>query len=227
MPCKQWNDDWIARLYGELDPAEERALDEHLERCAACRETLDGLGASRELLREAAPEVPATPRVVVLRPRPVWSTAWAFAAGAVCALLLFGLGFLAGPRWMSTGAASGRQPAQVALTPQAERTEQPAVADVTPTRSEPDPELREDLFALRERLEQLEAQPPDAALTPDQFSAALDRLERRFQQERVRDLEYVIRSITASELRTGTWMDQTNEALTLLALRQDPRFSEQ
>mgnify|MGYP000175698820 CR=1 FL=1 len=27
MACKHWNDDWVARLYGELDPGEERALE--------------------------------------------------------------------------------------------------------------------------------------------------------------------------------------------------------
>ena len=42
----------------------------------------------------------------------------------------------------------------------------------------------------------------------------------------MRDLEYVVRSITASELHTGNWMDQTDNALTLLAMQQDPRFSE-
>ena len=227
MPCKQWNDGWIGRLYGELEPAEERVLEEHLEGCAACRETLDELAASRELLREAAPEVPATPRVVVLRPRPIWPTAWAFAGGAVCALVLFTVGFFAGPRWMGTGAEPIEQRAVVVSEPDGDPVESLAGSDAIPASSEQETALREDVLALQQRLERLEEQPHGETLTADQFRAALERMERRFQQERVRDLEYVVRSLSASEVRTGTWMDQTQEALTLLALRQDPRYSEQ
>jgi predicted transcriptional regulator of viral defense system len=87
--------------------------------------------------------------------------------------------------------------------------------------------MEQDLLALRQRLEHLENRPSEDGLTPEQLRAELDRLERRFRQERVRDLEYVVRTLTASEHRVGTWMDQTQEALTLVALRQDPRFSEQ
>jgi hypothetical protein len=226
MPCKQWNDGWIAKLYDELEPADERALDAHLERCAACRETLEELRASHELLQEASPEVPAAPRVVVLRPRPIWSSAWAFAAGAACALLLFGLGFVAGPRWTGTGDGPPQELAQTDATQMHRPAEQTALADTTPVVFEPTGELRDDLFTIEQRLARLEEQPVEDALTPVLLRDELDRLERRMNQERVRDLEYVIRSLTASELRTGTWMDQTQDQLTLLALRQDPRFNE-
>ena len=60
---------------------------------------------------------------------------------------------------------------------------------------------------------------PDMAL-------ALEGLERRVNRERAEDLEYVMRSLTAAEMRTGSWMDQTEDALTMLAMRQDPRFTE-
>jgi len=226
MPCKQWNDGWVAQLYGELEPAEERALAAHLERCAACRTTLEELRASHELLQEASPEVPAAPRVVVLRPRPIWSGAWAFAAGAACALLLFGLGFVAGPRWTGTGDDPPQELAQVDSTQTPASVERTPLDDTTPVVLQPTPELRDDLFALEQRLARLEEHPSDDALTPVQLREELDRFERRVNQERVRDLEYVIRSLTASELRTGTWMDQTQDAITLLALRQDPRFNE-
>jgi len=227
MPCKNWKDDWIATLYGELEPAEQKVLDGHLRDCAACRETLEELQASRNLLHELAPEVPATPRVVVLRPRPFWTTAWTFAAGAACALLLFGLGFFAGPRWTRT--AEGPGPAAAAAQPAraGEPTRETADADALPVSTAGEVEVREDLSALRERLERLENRPREETFTPEEFQTALDRLERRFRQERVADLEYVVRSLTASEQRVGTWMDETQEALTLVALRQDPRFSEQ
>lgn len=226
MPCKQWNDGWVAQLYGELEPAEERALAAHLERCAACKTTLEELRASHELLQEASPEVPAAPRVVVLRPRPIWSNAWAFAAGAACALLLFGLGFMAGPRWTATGDGPSPQVAQADTTQIPASPESASIGETTPVLFQTTPELQDDLFALEQRLAKLEEQPSDDALTPALLREELDRLERRFNQERVRDLEYVIRSLTASELRTGTWMDQTQDAITLLALRQDPRFNE-
>ena len=69
-----------------------------------------------------------------------------------------------------------------------------------------------------------EARP--SSLTSAQFRTELERLEHRVNQERVDDLEYVVRSLSAAEQRTGTWMEQTQDALTLLALRQDPRYSE-
>jgi hypothetical protein len=226
MPCKQWKDEWVAQLYGELEAAEERALAAHLERCAACRTTLEELRASHALLQAASPEVPAAPRVVVLRPRPFWNSAWAFAAGAACALLLFGLGFVAGPRWTTTGDDSSQQLAQTDPNQLPASARPTPLDDSTPAVSEPSPELRDDLFAIEQRLARLEERPSEDVLTPAQLREELDHLERRFNQERVRDLEYVIRSLTASELRTGTWMDQTQDAITLLALRQDPRFDE-
>lgn len=226
MPCKHWNDDWIAHLYGELPASEERPLAAHLERCAECRAALDELRDTRELLREAAPEVPVAPRVLVLRPRPIRASAWAFAAGAACALLLFGLGFVAGPRWT---AARDSTPATVARADDpspATAAEEPG-ADAAPVSLEASPELYEDVQAIEQRLARLEARPGDEALSVAEFHEGLAELERRFNRERVRDLEYVVRSLTASELRTGTWMDQTENALTMLALRLDPNVNEQ
>jgi hypothetical protein len=51
-------------------------------------------------------------------------------------------------------------------------------------------------------------------------------MKRRIDRERQDDLELLMRSLTASELRTGSWIDETREALQVIALRQDPRFSE-
>lgn len=212
MACNEWNDEWVAELYGELEPAQREALEAHLAACSACRTTIDGLRETRQALHEAAPLVPATPQVVVLRPRPFWSGAWSFAAGAACALVLFGAGFVTGPRWM------GDQPEAATL-----RSE---TTPATPAHDETSNSVQDEIDALRQRLAQLEQAPETAKMTPDQFQQALDRLEQRFHRERAQDLEYVVRSLTASEVRTGTWMDQTNEALTMLALRQDPRFAE-
>jgi hypothetical protein len=216
MACKQWNDAWIARLYDELSESEESELASHLERCADCRETLEALRASRELLQEAAPEVPSAPRVIVLRPRPVWPGVWSFATGGVCALVLFSLGFWAGPRWTSGAPATLPVEARV-------ENAQPSSADLT----EEPRYSAEDLLALERRLDALEQRSaPDEEPAQLAFQEEIEDLETRFNERRAADLEQVIRTLAASELRTGTWMDQTQDVLTLLAMRQDPRFSE-
>jgi hypothetical protein len=188
MGCKHWKNDWVARLYDELEPDEERRLVAHLEDCAECRATLEGLNSSRELLEEGAPRVPATPRVVVLQSRWSWPSLGAFAAGAACAALVFGLGWFRGPAQNET----------LEL-------------------------LKNDLFAMTERVRQLEG---NRDVTPAAMRKELDNLERRLTRERVRDLEQVVLSFTAAERRTGNWMDQTDNRLVLLALRQDPSLRE-
>jgi hypothetical protein len=77
---------------------------------------------------------------------------------------------------------------------------------------------------MNERLARLEG---SRQLTPADLRKELDTLERRLNRERVLDLQQVMRSFAAVELHTGSWMDQTDDRLAMLALRQDPRFSEQ
>jgi hypothetical protein len=80
-------------------------------------------------------------------------------------------------------------------------------------------------------VERLEAAVPERAtapstpafLTRSDLRHELDALERRVQRDRVSDLQYVLRSLAASEVRTDTWIDHTQEAIALLALSQDPR----
>ena len=40
MPCTQWNERLIERLYGEIAPEDDRAVSAHLDTCADCRSTL-------------------------------------------------------------------------------------------------------------------------------------------------------------------------------------------
>lgn len=205
MPCKDWKDEWVAHLYDELDSVEQGALDVHLERCAECRATIDQLSHTRRILLGSAPAVPVAPRVVVLKPRASWSTAWAFASGVAAAVLIFALGVF------------------VARGPQAE----PASSETLQASAEHVADLRNQLAAMQARLEQFESGPaPDANLTDDQLRVALDRLERRVNRSRAEELDYLMQSITASELRTGQWIGENRQALNMLALRQDPRFRE-
>ncbi|MFN0243592.1 MAG: zf-HC2 domain-containing protein [Planctomycetota bacterium] len=94
------------RLYGELDPAESRALDEHLRDCEECRqfasELEHGLGRVVAVRTSARDELPpdwaerlqaATRDVATTAPRPSvaperLSPWWAAAAGIAAGLLL-------------------------------------------------------------------------------------------------------------------------------------------
>jgi len=70
MSCDKWQEAIVGRLYGEIDPAEDRALESHLATCVACRVALEGLGRLRVVLRDNEPEVERPPRVVVSATRP-------------------------------------------------------------------------------------------------------------------------------------------------------------
>ena len=85
MACTEWKDEWVASRSGELDSDEQGRVDRHVVSCATCRQTLDELSASRELLQQSAPPLPAAPSVIVLQPRRTRQPMWAFAAGLACA----------------------------------------------------------------------------------------------------------------------------------------------
>ena len=57
MSCERWQEAMAGRVYAENEPAEDRALESHLESCGACRAALDDLRRVRVLLRENEPEV--------------------------------------------------------------------------------------------------------------------------------------------------------------------------
>ena len=165
VSCKHWKNDWVAHMYGELEPAEERELARHLVICTACRETLDGLETSRQLLQDGAPHVPAAPRVVVLQPRWSWSPIRSFAAGVACAILVFGLGLFAGP-WLLDDSA---RPDRVA-----------AIEPVLAVESEPIPatdqtlqDFKNDFFAMNERL--ADVAEPVTDLDPASFGRQIVR----------------------------------------------------
>lgn len=209
MSCEHWQDEWVARLYDELEPAAARACDAHLAGCAACRATMDRLSSARAALRECESAVPIAPRMTVLAPRRAPHLVWTFAAGAACAMLAFALGLYAGPRIGPFAVPAPQQAAgpgdEAPLT----------LADVS---REVQRQLEQRQQGVDQRLTALENR-PDAR-------DEMQRFEARLATERERDLQAVLRSMTASELRTGTWMNETREALQVLAMRQDPRFLE-
>jgi anti-sigma factor RsiW len=91
-----------------------------------------------------------------------------------------------------------------------------------------------DTQPLEQRIAQLEAAPAkkaavddeDAVMTRARFDDEMRRISRRQRRERAEDLDYLLRYLEASEQRTGTFMDNTQEALAYLALRGDPRVRE-
>ena len=204
MPCKEWNEQWVAKLYDELGPEEDRRMTRHLESCEDCRRAIDELGQSREMLKASSPYVPASPRVVVLRPSGLRQPLWAFASGLAAALLVFAVGLGVGYQ-----ALSGEPNDEV-------------------------PQLEARIDALEAQLIQQatsakETAPPEtlqAAVTRDQFEDGLRRLEQRVNFERARDMEFLLGEMTAVEWRAGKWVDETREAVQLAFLQSDPRFNE-
>ena len=219
MPCNEWNEQWVAKLYAELDPEEDRLLTRHLESCEECRHALDELSQSRELLQASSPYVPASPKVVVLRPSGLRQPVWAFASGLAAALLVFAVGLGVGYNALSAAPSDELPQLQARIVSDAE------------ARS-----------ALEARIDALEAQlvqqasatpvemtPPEtmqAMVSQDQLDDGLRRLEERVNYDRVRDMEFLMGEMTAVEWRAGKWVDETREAVQLAFLQSDPRFNE-
>ena len=209
MACNEWNDAWVAQLYGELEPAEENRLNEHLVDCGDCRARIAGLTESRALLRDAAPEVPAAARVIVMQPRRAIQPVWAFAAGMTCAMLIFALGLVVGPR-IAGGPVS----------------EPDALADFVPLA-----EYERSRQQLESRLDGLQGRPvalqqPATVLTRDQLQDELTHLQRNIQVGRARDFQFLLEEISAAEWRTGSEIDRNRFALQSLALANNPYVSE-
>ena len=217
MSCNAWNDQWVARLYDELDPDEERSLSRHLAGCESCRDTLEELERSRTLLRESVPIVPTAPRAVVLRASPVGRPVWAFAAGLAAALAIFAVG-----AWSGIGTSASSDPAAVEVD----------------TRLAADRTARE---TLERRIGMLEAELarrsaaqeswPGATraaqcVTADELAQGLTRLEQRVKYDRLEDVEFLLGEMHAVERRAAGWVDDTREAVRLVALSNDPRLSE-
>lgn len=224
MSCGRWKELWVERLYAEISPEDDARLSSHLAECAACREEFDGLSTTRAILRDAAPRVPATPRVVVLGRSARRSPAWAMAAG------LAGFGLLAGLAlsWAWQARTAADQLAQE-LARREHRTDAPALA--LASSDEIDRRVREGIeryLAGREPAAAMaSASPAHAApLTRDELNLLLDRYDRKVHRERANDLRYVLDEIAGIEARTTERLGETQQAIRYVALANDPRLSE-
>ena len=221
MSCTTWNESLIGRLYGEIGADDDAALDLHLASCASCRETLDELRSVRTLMRENEPVIARAPRVVVLRDRARFRP-------ALLAASLLGTAILAGG---GVGAGyvlgSGRQAAAPAAS---------AAAAAASTEELVRREVDRRLATLSDGRKVVTgptsagavADPSaDRPLTAKAFGTELAKFERRLNDTRTADLEYVLDQIAASEFRVGTRLGKTNDALRSVALASNPYVTEQ
>jgi anti-sigma factor RsiW len=212
MPCDNYRARLVALLYDDIDASDRADVASHLGSCAVCRESLAALDATRDALREAAPEVPRAPRVLVVGRRGAWSRpGLAFAAGVVGAVLAAGGG--------AAGYAYGIGRA-TAVPP----TNPEIAAGVVEREVDRRWQALEASLAAS-RPAQGAAVPP--AITKGDLEAALRRLERKIDGSRASDLEYMQNLVTASERRTGGWIGETQKALRYVALANNPALSEQ
>ena len=60
-PCQEYKERLILDVYGELDPYEQSALEEHFELCEGCRRERDRLILFVQQLRNAIPKPSLSP----------------------------------------------------------------------------------------------------------------------------------------------------------------------
>ena len=206
MSCDRWTEEIVAHLYGE--ESDGQALAAHLDGCAACRARLEELRGALGLLREATPAVPRAPRVVLLAPRSRVRPWVAFAGGAMAAGLIFALGAL-----VALEIAGARAPAAL------------PVAALDQWKTAQEAAVRRELQDQWSRTEDLVRQAARPGVTRDDLAAEFARFQEASDRKRARERDELLGEITASELRTGTRLGQTQRALQYVALANDPRVA--
>jgi hypothetical protein len=225
MACDSWQETLVAHLYGELDAEREQGMLAHLQSCAVCLESREQLSSTRRWLQQGAPAVPLAPRVLVLEPRRRGWIAGALLTGALSAAVVSGFAYLALPRADGHRSLVGDEAQAAKLADVARPPETDEIVRV----------FHDRIDSLNRRIDQLEQQGPEGSpaaggaqvtLTANALQQELQRVERRFQRERIRDLEYMLRAVTATENRTDNWIHETREALQLIAMGQQGGISE-
>ncbi len=204
----------IGYVYGESEPDEKRAIEEHLTSCHVCRQEIRGLrGVRQDLLAWVVPENDSVWRPVAPVPQePSWRMvpAWAMAAAASLTLVV--------------GAAGGA--ATYALLP--ERS--PAVAEnLMPATASPPPppavvpvdtsELEARLLArVRAELDQrvrVAANQPAAEMAPSVSSTELTRRVNMLssRQDELYDLVLGVANETMGIRSKQTGLEQHNRLL--------------
>jgi predicted anti-sigma-YlaC factor YlaD len=221
MDCGHWNQSLVGRLYEDISPEEDAALEAHLSGCAGCRATLEEFRRVRTVLDAGEPEVQRVPRVVVLRDRSRWRHG-ALAASILCAALLAGAGAGAGY------ALGQRRATEIPPTAAVASAGVPAgVPSAVPASLDKATEalIRSE---VERRVAALAAsQVGQRAVSPTELRAELARFERKVNDTRATDLDYMLGQIEASEIRTGSRIGKTNQALRDVALASNGYVSAQ
>jgi len=202
MSCTEWKDEWVAWIYGELDPAAEGVVREHLESCSTCRESMRQLESSRQMLRESASPVPVAPRVVVLEPKRFRRPTWAFAGGFLAAAALFAFGLVTSPVLLGPPSDPG---ASAALEARLARVERQSTELAT--------------------AQQSWVQTASTGVTQQELDASIDQALHRIEVGRARDFDFLLGEITAVEFRTGRDM-RSRDAILQTMLTSNPGYAE-
>jgi anti-sigma factor RsiW len=215
MSCERWQEAMVGRLYGEIEPAEDRALESHLGACGPCRAALDELRDVRVLLRDNEPQVERPPRVVFLQDRPRFRPAL-MAASLVGAALLAGAG-------AGAGYALGSRSAPPAAPVTAEKS---AGSLDAATEALVKREVESRVAALLANATPASVPASAPGLTPDDLRTELAKFERKLDDKRAAEMDYMLGELEASEVRTGARIGQTNQALRYVALASNPNVTE-
>jgi len=224
MNCKQWQETWVAYLYDDVSSDEREVIETHLSVCEACRERMDSLDGTRRILRSAAPEIAAPPRVIVLPTAPRRaSSAWSFAGGFAAAAALFVIGVFIGMKYFSTQQTILEANGEF---PPAERI---ATGALEPP---PDPRFQQislDFETLDERLGRVEQWLPETRgsdrptlATMDRLQTAVGDLYQRVDTRRTNDFQFFVEAILAADQESRRRDARTWQTLGVVHAENNP-----
>ena len=239
----------VASLYGDVDPSDRAAFEEHIAACAACRRELDELGVVRARLGHWTPPEPA--RAFASAPAPpvgrrgVWAALGAIPAWAQVAAALLCAGVAAGVANLDVKYDRNGLSVRTGWSASA-RGGAPAAASQVPVAAQHETPWRADLAALERQLRtEMRAFPAQATAdaarrdladgeTLRRVRALIDQSERKQQKElalriaevatdvraqRVADLRNIDRNLNVIQSNTGVDMLRLYRMTNDLAVR--------
>lgn len=200
----------VGYMYGECEPGERRAIENHLAVCAACAAELEALGATRQQLSAwTPPEAHLDFHIVrAQRPEPKarslepqesrWLGAWWVSplpawAQVAAAVVIFGAGLSLGVLRGTVAPASTPAAASVAATPAVAQTRTASVNDLAALEQR----LRAEMAQMRTVSATRTASSPAASDTDimTRVRALIDESEQRQQRELALRTAQVVRDV--------------------------------
>ncbi|NIM00852.1 MAG: hypothetical protein GTN89_07975 [Acidobacteria bacterium] len=226
MECKQWNETWVAYLYDECSAEERDIIAAHLDRCDGCRERMNELAATREVLASSASEIAAPPRVIVLpAASPRTPSTWSFAGGFAAAAAMFAIGLFVGVTWFTP------EPVEQTIL---EMGEDPIAVDRGGT--QPDPnylQIRNEYEQLDNRLGRIEnwlpesqGDSPPALATWDRVQSEVGTVRQQLDLRRSEDLRLMLEWILAADQESRLRDARTLQTLGIVHATTNPNVRE-